>query len=103
MEMLEHKLRLLRNTVALQGSAPVFLERNKQGEVIDFQVLDPTSVHKLFTEEGTVPEPPNPAYQQIWDGYPKVSLTTEQVLMVEHLQPGEIYPGVKAPNGIVAA
>lgn len=97
MTKLEHKLRLLRNTVSLQGSAGIHLQRNELNEVVDFQIIDPTTIVKLFTEEGKTPDPPSPAYQQIWKGYPTIDLTTDQLLLIEHLQSGEIYPGVKSP------
>lgn len=94
---LEHKLRLLRNTVSLQKSAAVFLKRNEKGVVYDFEVINSETICKLFTQIGSTPDPPSPAYQQVIKGQPTVDFTADELLLIEHLQPGEIYPGVKSP------
>lgn len=88
MNNLEHKLRLLRNTVAKQKSAGVFLRRDAKGEVIDFEIIFPDTIVKLVDETGKTK-----AYQQVFKGMPSVDLTTDELLMIECLEAGELYPG----------
>ena len=102
MELLEHKLRLLRNSVKLDKSAAILLRRDASGTVCAFGVVFANNIAKLVTEEGSSPRPPDPAYQQIIEGAPFISFTTDELLMIDYLEPGELYPGIKAPEGITA-
>lgn len=50
---------------------PVYPRYNLGGEVIGFEIIDAPTIKVLLDNRGTVPQPPNPAYQQILWGFPR--------------------------------
>lgn len=58
----------------------IFIGRNKKGDVLELRWIDGASITRLVDEHGWTPRPPNPAYQQLWEGYPRTDLTTQQLL-----------------------
>ena len=61
-------------------AASVFLARTRKGEIAELHWVDGASIVRLVDEHGWTPHPPNPAYQQLWQGYPRVDLTTQQLV-----------------------
>lgn len=61
-------------------AASVFIARDGGGRVKELWGVDGGSITRLVEEHGLTPLPPNPAYQQLWQGYPRVDLTSDQLL-----------------------
>lgn len=67
-------------------AASVLTRRNAKGGVFDFRAIDGAQIARYFDAWGGTPQPPNPAYAQVWDagqsggnGIPWVDLTTDQL------------------------
>ena len=50
---------------------PVYARYNLGGEVIGFEIIDAPTIKVLLDNRGSVPTPPNPAFQQILWGFPR--------------------------------
>lgn len=61
-------------------AASIFVAKNRTGDVVQLRWVEGSSITRLVDEHGWTPQPPNPAYQQLWYGYPRVDLTTEQLV-----------------------
>jgi hypothetical protein len=83
-ELLEHKLRMLANSVREDGSAYVYLKRNASGVVEDFEVLFAPTIHPYIDEKiwPQVPQPRDPAYCQVIDGKAVANFTADELLEV---------------------
>lgn len=57
--------------------------RNLLGDVIGLRVISGATITPLVDEQGFVPQPPNPAYQQIILGVPTGNLTAAQRMLAE--------------------
>lgn len=58
----------------------IFIGRDLKGKVSELRWLEGASITVLVEEHGWTPAPPSPAYQQNWQGYPRVDLTTDQLI-----------------------
>lgn len=59
----------------------IFLPRVKgTGKVCQLRWVEGASITRLVDEHGWTPPPPYPAYQQLWEGYPRTDLTTNQLI-----------------------
>jgi Phage portal protein len=70
---------ILEDMLVIDG-ASIFLARDGQGKVKELWPIDGASITVLVEEHGLTPSPPNPAYQQLWEGYPRIDLTTDQLM-----------------------
>lgn len=61
-------------------AASVYIARNKDGTPTELRWVEGASITVLIDEHGWRPAPPNPAYQQLWQGYPRLDLTTDQLI-----------------------
>jgi Phage portal protein len=61
-------------------AATIFLGRDKSGKITQLRWIEGGGVTRLVDEHGWTPPPPNPAYQLLWEGYPRLDATTDQVL-----------------------
>lgn len=80
-------MRMLLEDMLVIDAATVIIRRNVKGSVFDFRAVDGAQIARYFDAWGATPQPPNPAYAQIWDagqsggtGFPWVDLTTDQCL-----------------------
>lgn len=76
----EDFLRPVLEDMLVIDAASIFVGRTNNGEVTELRWVDGSSITCLVEEHGWTPKPPNPAYQQLWQGYPRVDLTTEQLI-----------------------
>lgn len=61
--------------------APCVLKRfDKKGALYELRVMKGKMFTRLIDENGYTPQPPNPAYTQLWWGAPAIQLTTKQLL-----------------------
>lgn len=59
----------------------IFVERAKtDASVVGLRWVEGASITVKVEEHGWIPAPPSPAYQQNWQGYPRVDLTTDQLV-----------------------
>jgi hypothetical protein len=61
-------------------AASIYVGRKVSGEIAELRWVDGASVTRLVDQHGWTPKPPNPAYQQLWQGYPRLDLTTDQLI-----------------------
>jgi hypothetical protein len=80
-------MRQLLDDMLVIDAASVLVRRNAKGGVYDFRAIDGAQITRYFDSWGATPQPPNPAYAQIWDagqsggtGVPWVDLSTDQLL-----------------------
>lgn len=57
----------------------IYPRKTYGGDLLDFTVIDGSTVKPLIDEMGGRPEPPNPAYQQILFGFPRGDYTAETI------------------------
>lgn len=59
----------------------VFIGREKKTlKPSEFRWVEGASITRLVDQHGWTPKPPSPAYQQLWQGYPRIDLTTDQLI-----------------------
>lgn len=74
-------LRPVLDDMLIIDAASIFVGRlKKTGSIAELRWVDGASITRLVDEHGWTPKPPNPAYQQLWEGYPRVDLTTDQLV-----------------------
>ena len=56
------------------------LRRTPEGTVFEWRIMQGGYVTRLVDANGYTPRAPYPAYQQLWDGIPRVNLTTDQLI-----------------------
>lgn len=66
------------------------------GDLHSFEILDGTTIKPLLDYRGTVPQPPEPAYQQILYGFPRGEFTLDERDDARPLQ----QPTAAAPYGL---
>lgn len=73
---------LVEDMLAIDG-ATIFLGREggkPDGKVTQLRWIEGGGVTRLVDEHGWTPAPPYPAYQLLWEGYPRIDATTDQVV-----------------------
>lgn len=71
--------------------APCFLvQRTLSGKVVGLRWTDGTQFLRLITDQGFTPQGDKPAYTQLWEGIPRLLLTTRQMVY----RPSNIVPRV---------
>lgn len=73
-------LRPILEDMLVIDAATIFLARDGNSKVKELWSIDGASITRLVEEHGLTPLPPSPAYQQLWQGYPRIDLTTDQLL-----------------------
>lgn len=59
----------------------ILLQRTvDQKKVVKCRVLDGSNILRLIDDQGYTPTAPSPAYTQLWDGVPRLLLTTDQLV-----------------------
>ena len=79
-------IRQLLDDMLVGDFASVLKRRTRKGDIYDFRAIDGAQIARYFDAYGATPQPPSPAYAQIWDagqsggtGIPWVDLTTDQL------------------------
>lgn len=74
-------LRPILDDMLVIDAASIFVGRQKgTGLPIEYRWVEGGSITRLVDEHGWTPKPPSPAYQQLWEGYPRLDLTTDQLI-----------------------
>jgi hypothetical protein len=58
----------------------LLVQRNFGGDVAKLRVIDGSNILRLVTDEGFTPDGDQWAYTQLWEGIPRVALTTRQLV-----------------------
>lgn len=75
------------------GQSPIYLARDRMGEVLRMDLVDGATMKPLLDERGRTPQPPFPAYQQFLYGIPAGRYTTDNLFMMrETSRSDSIYP-----------
>lgn len=61
-------------------AASTFVERQNNGSIIGLRWIEGASITRLVDEHGWTPMAPSPAYHQLYEGYPRIDLTTDQLV-----------------------
>lgn len=71
---------LVENMLTIDAGS-VLVERSKRGRVRTLQaLLDGGAISRYVNDRGMTPQPPDVAYAQLWNGLPRVDLTTDQLI-----------------------
>lgn len=74
-------LRPLLDDMLVIDAASIFVGRNKKTKKVqELRWVEGGSITRLVDANGFTPAPPSPAYQQTWQGYPRLDLTTQQLV-----------------------
>jgi hypothetical protein len=85
-------LRMLLEDVLAIDAATIERRRNLKGDLIGLDIVQGDTIKLLVDEDGRVPLPPAPAYQQIIRGRIWNDLTTQDLIYApRNLRPGHIY------------
>lgn len=71
---------VLEDMLVIDAPAIMVLRNLATRKIQELRWTDGASITILIEEHGFTPPPPNPAYQQQWEGYPRINLTTEQLV-----------------------
>lgn len=66
----------------------ILIQRTLSGQVVKLRVIDGSTVLRLVDDQGYTPQGDSPAFTQLWEGIPRVMLTTRQLVY----RPGNIAP-----------
>src|ERR1035437_5233823 len=58
----------------------ILLQRTLSNKVVKCRVVDGADILRLIDDQGYTPQAPSPAYTQLWNGVPRVMLTTDQLV-----------------------
>jgi len=58
----------------------VLLRKAKDGTVYELRVMQAAYITRLVDANGYTPAPPAPAFQQLWEGIPRVNLSSDQLI-----------------------
>jgi Phage Mu protein F like protein len=61
-------------------AASILVQQTFSGQVVKLRVPDGAQFLRLIDDQGYTPAPPSPAYTQLWEGIPRVLLTTKQLI-----------------------
>ncbi len=61
-------------------AASILIQRSVSDEVIGFEWTPGDPITRYIDDVGRTPAPPSPAYAQLWQGMPRVDLTTDQLM-----------------------
>jgi 2'-5' RNA ligase len=76
-------LRPFLDAMLVTDSACFAVERGSRGGIPRLKVLlSSDSIARYIDDTGFTPEPPSPAYSQLWDGIPRIDCTTDQLFYV---------------------
>lgn len=86
-------LRRLLEEMLVIDAASILLRRNGKGQILEMWAIPGDNITRYIDQNGFTPQPPNPAYAQLWQGMPRVDLTTDQLVY----RPRNIVPRGSSP------
>ena len=76
----EQWLRLVLEESLVTDAVSIYRTKTRGGKPYSFEVIDGQTIKPLVDADGRRPLPPDPAYQQILKGAPRVDYTTDELL-----------------------
>ena len=76
----EQFLRLLVEDMLTIDAGTVFVERSRGGRVLGMRPYPGELITRYIDDRGFTPQPPSPAYVQLYEGMPRCGLTTDQLI-----------------------
>jgi hypothetical protein len=73
-------LRMWSEDMLVLDATSLYLERDTSGKIASVHPLDGATISRNITDQGFVPQPPSPAYQQVVYGTPACNLTTDDLI-----------------------
>lgn len=58
----------------------ILMRRKFKGEIAELRVIPGDNIARYIDDNGFTPKSPSPAYAQLWEGIPRVNLTTDQLI-----------------------
>lgn len=71
--------RVLEDLLVIDAPA-ILLRSTLTGKVVQWRWTDGADILRLIDDQGCTPAPPSPAYTQLWEGVPRLFLTSNQLL-----------------------
>ena len=73
-------VRPLLEAMLVIDAATIYVRKTLGGTLASLIVLSGADITVLIDDNGFRPKPPNPAYQQLWEGVPRCNLTSDQLI-----------------------
>lgn len=73
-------LRPLLDDMLVCDAPAINVRKTFNGDVAALEVIPGDQIVRYVDDNGRTPRPPNPAYAQLWEGVPRLNLTTEQLI-----------------------
>lgn len=73
-------LRPLLEDMLVIDAASILVRKTRKGELAQLVVVPGHDITCYIDDNGFRPQSPNPAYAQLWNGIPRVNLTTDQLI-----------------------
>ncbi len=70
---------LIRQMLTIDA-ASILIRKNRKGTIAEIPVIPGDTIARYVDNGGWTPKPPSPAYAQLWEGMPRLNLTTDQLL-----------------------
>jgi hypothetical protein len=77
-------LRQLLEDMFVIDAACLYKRRTRAGGLYALEIIDGATIKILLDENGRLPSPPDPAYQQILKGVPASDYTREELMYIKH-------------------
>jgi hypothetical protein len=77
-------LRMLLEARFVTDTPTIYNWKKNNGKPFRLDLLDGTTLHVLVDDAGRIPDPPNPAYQQIIKGLPMDNFTRDEIIYAPH-------------------
>ena len=58
----------------------LLVRKNRKGLIAELPVIPGDTIARYVDDNGWTPHPPSPAYAQLWEGIPRLNLTTDQLI-----------------------
>ena len=73
-------LRALLEDMLVIDAATIYPRRTRGGELYSLDLIDGATIKRVIGQDGRVPMPPDPAYQQVLKGVPAANFTADELL-----------------------
>jgi len=73
-------LRPLIEDMLVIDAASILIRRTKANKIAQLVNIPGENITRYIDDVGMTPQPPSPAYAQLWEGIPRVDLTTDQLV-----------------------
>jgi len=76
----EQFLRPILEDMLVLDAASIFVTRDGKNNITGLRWVEGASITRKIDEHGWTPQPPSTAYQQLYEGYPRLDFTTDQLI-----------------------